>query len=261
MEAPLLVERNDQIRILTLNRPQRLNALDHDLRQRVAAAIADANADDHTRAVVLTGAGWRAFSAGQDLTESAELGRADGPTWMASWARYFSALASSAKPLIVAVNGVAAGAGFETALLGDARIASRNARFLMAEADVGLPAIVGQYLLALHLGRSRTTELILTGRTITAEEARDLGLARDLVPDADLLEATIDLAREVAAKPAVALRLTLSRFHDALAAGLADAEAAASLYQSEAVASGAPQAAMQAFLAARAARRQASGQK
>jgi enoyl-CoA hydratase/carnithine racemase len=180
---------------------------------------------------------------------------------MASWTRYFSALAHSTNPVVMAINGVAAGAGFETALLGDVRIASLNARFLMAEADVGLPAIVGQYLLALHLGRSRATELVLTGRTITAEEARDMGLLRDLVPEADLLEAAVDLARELAAKPAVALRLTLSRFHEALAAGLTDAEAAASLYQSEAVASGAPQAALQAFLAARAARRQASDQK
>ncbi|WP_342640444.1 enoyl-CoA hydratase/isomerase family protein [Rhodoligotrophos ferricapiens] len=250
-QASLLSERRGPILSLTLNRPHRLNALDHELRQSIADAIESANGDPEIRVLTFTGTGTHAFSAGQDLHESGALKPADGPVWMAGWVRYFSAFARATKPLIMAVNGVAAGGGLETALLGDLRIASRNARFLMAEADIGLPAIVGQHLLKIHLGLSRATELVLTARTLNAGEALEIGLLHRVVDESDLPEAAAEMARLLAEKPPLAMQLTVGRFREVLLPALADAEQASARYQSEAVASGEPQQAMQAFLARR----------
>jgi enoyl-CoA hydratase/carnithine racemase len=242
--------------LLRLNRPKQLNALDHPLRMAVADALARAQADEGVRAIVLTGAGERAFCAGQDLNESAALGPGDGPAWMESWLRYFGAFSTTTKPLIAAVNGVAAGAGFETALLCDIRISVADARFIMAEIDIGLPAIVGGHLVKLHLGLSRAVDIVLSGRAVTAGEARDMGLVHEVVVAPGELEVrALAMARELAAKPRIAMRLDIERFREVAGAGLAAARAASARYQAEAIATGEPQEAMRRFFERRAARR------
>lgn len=251
MDGTVLVATEGAVRMLTFNRPERLNALDIAMRREVAAQLKAAQKDAAIRAVVLTGAGERAFCAGQDLNESAALKPKDGPAWMASWKAYFTALSSFTKPLIAALNGVAAGGGFETALLSHVRLAQPAARLLMAEVDIGLPAIVGGFLLSTHLGVSRANEITLTGRTITAEEGRDIGLLREIVPAERLVARALDLARELAARPPHAMRLNLERFRTLLRRNLAEAERASVRYQSQAVATGEPQQAMAEFLAKR----------
>ena len=255
MSSRLLIYDTAAVRVLTLNRIECLNALDTPIRQEVAAQLAAAQADSAIRALVITGAGERAFCAGQDLTESAALKSGDGPPWMASWRAYFDAFCGFTKPIIAAVNGVAAGAGFQTALLSDFRLAAPQARFSMAEIDVGLPAITGGYLLNLHLGRARATELVLTGRMIEAAEAKQIGLIHEIAQCGDLVARALVLAVELASKPPIAMRLNLERFRSVLRAGLVEAEEAATAYQSEAVASGVPQRIMADFLAQRLARR------
>lgn len=240
-----------RVRRLTLNRPDTLNALDADLRQRVARALREASDDPEVGAIVLTGTGGRAFCAGQDLNESADIDPDHGGAWMATWKSYFQALCACEKPIVVALNGLAAGAGLQTALLGDLRIGVEGARLIMAEVDVGLPAITGSFLLTRHLGLSRSTELVLSGRAMAAAEAREIGLLTGIVAPDALAERAQDLAAELAAKPPCAMRLTLSNLRRALAAGMAEAEDAAVAYQSEAVATGEPQKVMAAFLARR----------
>ena len=244
----LLVDREDGIAIATFNRPSALNALDTATRLAMVEALAQLAGDASISAIVITGAGERGYCAGQDIRESAALGREGGARWMESWRAYFAAVASFPKPIVHAINGVAAGAGFETVLMGDIRIAAPHARFIMAEIDIGLPAIVGGFLLKTHLGLSRTTELVLTGRTITADEARGFGLVHDVVAAPELLAAAKRRAQELAAKPPVALALTLGEFRAALCRGLSAAVAASVRYQSEAIATGAPQLAMAGFL-------------
>src|SRR5690606_7535635 len=100
----------------------------------------------------------------QDLNESAALSPDAGAEWMLGWKAYFEALSVCEKPVIAAVNGVTAGAGLETALLSDIRLATPDARFVMAEINIGLPAIVGGCLLTVHLGHSASVELTLSGR-------------------------------------------------------------------------------------------------
>jgi enoyl-CoA hydratase/carnithine racemase len=256
MAATVLASDQGAVRILTLNRPERLNALDTPARRALAAHLAEAQAADTVRALILTGAGERAFCAGQDLHEGAGLQDQDAAAWMASWKGYFAALSRFTKPIVVAVNGVAAGAGFQTALMGDLRLAAPSARFIMAEVDVGLPAITGGHLLQLHLGLSRAVELVLSGRAVAAAEAQRIGLVNEVVPADRLIDRALAVAGSLADKPPVAMRLNLERFRALLRADLEEAEDAAVAYQSEAVATGEPQRAMEAFLAARAVRRQ-----
>jgi enoyl-CoA hydratase/carnithine racemase len=238
----------DRVAVLALDRPRVLNALDTATRLAVAEALEACARDPQVAAVVLTGRGDRAYCAGQDVNESAALGPGDGPGWMASWEAYFAALSSFPKPIVHAVNGVAAGGGLETALLGDVRVAVPSARFLMAEIDIGLPAIVGGALLLAHLGLSRTTEIVLSGRTLDADEARQVGLVHEIVPPDRLLARARARAAELAAKPPVALSLDLRWFRARLAARLREASRAAVAYQSEAIATGEPQRAMARFL-------------
>jgi enoyl-CoA hydratase/carnithine racemase len=252
MASEVLVADEGEVRVLTLDRPACLNALDRGTRRALAGQLAEAGKDENIRALVITGTGEWAFCAGQDLNESAALAPADGPGWMASWTAYFDALSTFPKPLVAAVNGVAAGAGFQTALLADLRLATPEARFIMAEVDAGLPAIVGEFLLRAHLGRSRAVELVLTGRALDAAEARDAGLLSELANVENLRGRALALAEALAAKPAQALRLDIGRFRAQLGAGLAEAEAAAARYQAEAVATGEPQKVMAAFLDRRA---------
>ena len=251
MNKTVLVATDGPVRVLTLNRPERLNALDVGVRREMAAQLKAAQKDPEIRAVVITGAGERAFCAGQDLHESEALKPKDGPIWMASWKAYFIAVSSFTKPLIAALNGVAAGGGFETALLCHLRLAQPATRLVMAEVDIGLPAVVGRFLLQTHLGHSRANEITLTGRTILAEEARDIGLLKEIVPADRLLARAQEVARELAAKPPQAMQLNLERFRTLMRRGLAEAERASVRYQAEAVATGEPQKAMAEFFARR----------
>jgi enoyl-CoA hydratase/carnithine racemase len=244
----LSLARADRVATLTFDRPSALNALDTATRLAVVAALTDFANDPDIAAVVFTGAGERGYCAGQDVKESAALGRGDGLKWMESWKAYFRAVSAFPKPIVHAVNGVAAGAGFETVLMGDIRLAVPKARFIMAEVDIGLPAIVGGHLLRTHLGFSRMTELVLSGRTVDAEEARHIGLVHEIVPPKRLMARAHAVAAEIAAKPPVALALNLREFRRQFRIGLAEAANASAAYQDEAVATGEPQAAMARFL-------------
>ncbi|MFC4352242.1 enoyl-CoA hydratase/isomerase family protein [Fodinicurvata halophila] len=245
------LERKGSLLCLTLNREERLNALDTDMRTAIAEALNAASEDDEVRAVVLTGKGARAFCAGQDLHESQQLSPEAGDAWMDTWQRFFAAVSQCRKPIVAAVNGTAAGAGLQLALMADLRVAVPTARFLMAEINVGLPAIAGSYLLQTHLGQARMRELVLTGRVFTAEEASEWGLVQETRPPDQLLERAEAMALHLAEKPPVAMRLTLEMLRGMMRRGLSEAETAAVQYQSEAIATGEPQAQMARFFEAR----------
>lgn len=254
------VSRDNAVLTARLNRPERLNALDDSLRRAIVATLDEAAHDPGLRVVVLTGAGERAFCAGQDLGESALLTPEAGPEWMAGWRDYFDAFARFPKPVVAAINGVAAGAGLQTALLADIRIAVPTARLLMAEVNVGLPAIVGGHLLATDLGHSRAVELVMSGRDVSAEEAAGWGLVHELVPRDELALRAAAVAQSLTAKPPTALRLTIAHLRESRRDGLHAAEAAAERYQSLAIETGAPQATMGRFIDRRRAGAEASKQ-
>jgi enoyl-CoA hydratase len=197
-------ERDDGVAVVTLNRAEAMNALSRAVRAELAAAMRALDADDGVRAVVLTGAGNRAFTAGLDLKELGQdgLGAANASTPEANPVK---AIEQCRKPVIGAINGVAITGGFEVALACDILIASENARFADTHARVGImPGWDLSQKLSRMIGISRAKELSLTGNFLDAQTACAWGLVNRVVPAADLLEAAKALARDIAsADPAM----------------------------------------------------------
>lgn len=210
--APLRVlTPHDGVRTLLLDRPDRLNAVNAPLAEALPAALAEAAADDRVRAVVITGAG-RGFCAGLDLTEPVSLAqgsraeRLDPLRWVGRWVH---ALVACEKPVIAAVNGVAAGAGFGLALACDVRVMARGARLTAGYVRRGLSPDAGvTWFLPRLVGHARATELLMSGREVAADEAERLGLTTQVVED-DAVRTTAEaLAAQYAAGPPIALALT-----------------------------------------------------
>ena len=258
MSEKLLISDEGEVRTLTLNRPEVLNALDGELRAAVVDALADAGADPSIRVVILTGSGDRAFSAGQDLNEAKAVDDSDSRAWQESWEAFYGAFLDTNMPIIVALNGLAAGGGFVISSLGDIRVMSDQARLIMAEINIGLPSIFGSYYLMSQVFLSRTVDIVLTGRDIPAEEAKRIGWAHEVVPPGEVMERAQALAAELCEKAPTPLRLTVTRFRTVAKREFAEVAESLTRYQMEAVATGEPARVMAGFFAERE-RRKAAG--
>jgi enoyl-CoA hydratase/carnithine racemase len=211
----IAVERRDRVALVTLNRPERLNAWTPRMAVELADAIQTANDDPEIGAIVLTGAG-RGFCAGADMAEtfqtridgrdpgedtaSGEGGLPRGLDWVA--------LVRDAKPLVAAVNGAAVGVGLTMILPFDVVIASERARFGMFFIKVGLvPELASTHFLVQRMGFGRASEMCLSGRLYAADEAYEKGLADRLVPHDELIDRALAAAGEIAGNPAPQLRM------------------------------------------------------
>lgn len=202
----VLVTRDDAVATVTLNRPEAMNALSRALRAEFAAAMRGLAADDGIRAIVLTGAGERAFTAGLDLKElGADTGNLGAANAEGADENPVKAIELCPQPVIGAINGVAITGGFEVALACDILIASTHARFADTHARVGvMPGWGLSQKLSRLIGLGRAKELSLTGNFLGAEAARDWGLVNRVVAPAELLPAAQALARDIAsADPAM----------------------------------------------------------
>lgn len=210
----LLYEVKDRIATLTLNRPERLNALGGTLREDLYDALQRVTKDDEVRVVVLTGAG-RGFCSGGDVKNMNERNSSTTGSYYSikekiEPSRDASVLAirDCPKPVIAAVNGAAAGAGFNMALCCDMRIASTAAKFSQAFVKRGLhPDWGGTWFLPRVVGTAKACELIFTGDTIDAQEAYRLGIVNAVVAPEELMAKTYELATKIANGPPVAIRL------------------------------------------------------
>jgi len=230
----LLTKRHDGVLVATLNRPDRLNALNSELVDALAAAWDEAR-DPEVRAVVLTGAG-RGFCAGADLRQAPD-GRPRPGGLRGSYNPVMLAMAALEKPVLAAVNGPAAGAGLALALAADIRVASTGARFVPAFVRIGVvPDNGGSWFAVRALGYSAAFEWLASGREFSAAEALQRGLVCDVVEPDDLLEATMARARALAAMPGRAVGLTKLLLNAALANNLAQQLEAEADYQALAVA-------------------------
>lgn len=206
MTATLVrIDKQDGVAVITLNRPEAMNALSRALRAALVTALADVSADPAIRAVVLTGAGERAFCAGLDLKELGAAGGLDGVVPDDPATDPAGAIEQCPKPVIGAINGVAITGGFELALACDFLIAADNARFADTHVRVGiLPGWGLSQKLPRLIGLARAKELALTGNFIAAATAERWGLVNRIVPQADLLATACGLARDIAsAAPAM----------------------------------------------------------
>jgi 2-(1,2-epoxy-1,2-dihydrophenyl)acetyl-CoA isomerase len=207
--ANISLERGEGVGRLTLSRPEALNALDHATVEELLDAVEALADDDAVRAIVLTGAG-RAFSAGGDIKEMARAGTEVSEQFfeqvLATLNRTILALAEMPKPVVAAVNGIAAGVGFNLALAADVRVAARSAEFTQAFLKLGLvPDGGGTFLLPRIVGWARATELILTARTVSSEEALRLGIVHEVVDDSEFERAVDGWARRLAEAPTAAI--------------------------------------------------------
>ncbi|RVA73095.1 crotonase/enoyl-CoA hydratase family protein, partial [Mesorhizobium sp. M7A.F.Ca.US.006.04.2.1] len=198
----VLSETRDGIAILTLNRPEKLNALNYALIDRLLAVLDDIEVDDSVRAVILTGAGERAFSAGGDIHEfSASVALGVGVAmrdFVMRGQRLTARLEAYRKPIIAAVNGIAFGGGCEITEAVPLAIASDRALFAKPEINLAMPPTFGgTQRLPRLAGRKRALELLLTGDWFAPPRALELGLVNEVVPHAELMPAAFDLARRI----------------------------------------------------------------
>jgi enoyl-CoA hydratase len=226
MSAILKSETRNTVALLTLNRPEKLNALTTDLLNAIVDALDRIELDAAVRAVVVTGAG-RAFSAGADiaaLRRHMQAGPAEAVAhFMRPGHRMTRRVESFPKPVIAAVNGLAYGGGCELVEACHIALAAEGAMFSKAEIKIGIiPTFGGTQRLPRNVGRKAALELILSGREFGAAEAARLGLVNRVVPAPDLLDAAIALASELATKPPLAIAAALTAVHRGMDASIDD---------------------------------------
>jgi len=219
----ILLELEPPIATLTLNRPKVLNALSPDLIRELTTALAELDADENVRAVVLTG-GPKVFAAGADIGDMADRGAVDQlrRDQTGRWAP----LAGFSKPLIAAVNGYALGGGCEVALMCDLILAGETARFGQPEINLGIiPGAGGTQRWPRSIGKYVAMEVMLTGAPVTAQRAYELGVVNKVVPAEMTVQLAKRMARQIAEKPPLAARMAkeavLKAFDSPLAEGLA----------------------------------------
>jgi len=199
----ILIEKRGAVTLVTINRPDSLNALNSEVLKELIAAFADYDSDDSQRCLVLTGSGEKAFAAGADIKEMQPQGFADmySSDFFAGWEK----VTATRKPWIAAVAGYALGGGCEVAMMADFIIAADTAKFGQPEIKLGVtPGMGGSQRMALAVGKAKAMEMCLTGRMMDAEEAERSGLVAKVVPAADLLDEALKTAETIAAMPPLA---------------------------------------------------------
>ena len=200
----------DRVARITINRPDKLNALDRSTTQGIGAAARRASADPDVRVVIVAGAGEKAFVAGADIAEMSALGAREAQIYSQELRESFAAIENSPKPVIAAINGFALGGGCELAMACHVRIASEAARFGQPEVGLGLiPGAGGTQRLVRIVGRGRALDLILSGGMIDAAEAYRIGLVTKVAPAADLDRVVTEYAAKLLEKSPVALSRAL----------------------------------------------------
>ena len=214
--SDLTYQREDQIAVLTLNRPAKLNALSTELIRDLSEALARLVTDDDLRALILTGAG-NAFCAGTDISELTNLTEAEALEISSRGQKICDQIESFPVPVIAAINGVAAGGGCELALACHLRIASTSATFSLPETRLGLmPAYGGTQRLSRDIAVARALEMMLAGKQIDATAALEFGVVNRIVEPDELLVVAGDLANQIAALAPLAIRACLKAVNEGL---------------------------------------------
>jgi len=219
----LLVDVKDGVATVTVNRPDKLNALNDQVVADLRAAVAALKADPAVKGVILTGAGPKAFVAGADIGNLAQLGVMDGREFALRGQAVLNALETMGKPVLAAVNGFALGGGCELAMACHIRIAGENAKFGQPEVKLGItPGYGGTQRLPRIVGKGRALHLLLSAELIDAQEALRIGLVTKVVPADQLMAEAEKLMRTILANGPVAVALTIDAVHQGLEMTLAE---------------------------------------
>lgn len=207
MYQTIHVDLNDGLYVITINRPEKMNALNRDVINELGQAIQEVYDNPEIKAAIITGAGEKAFVAGADISEFTDLQSAGGME-LAKRGQdlVFSKIENANKPIVAAVNGFSLGGGCELAMACHFRTASENARFGQPEVNLGLiPGYGGTQRLVQLIGKGKAMELLMTGNMIKADEAKSLGLVNHVFPQAELLEKTKEILKLIQTKAPVAV--------------------------------------------------------
>ena len=200
------LEQQGNVGIMTINRPEALNALNKDVLSNIDAALTELEKDDEIYVIVLTGEG-RSFVAGADIAQMRDFGAVDAKAFSDAGNAVFLRIENLAKPVIAAINGFALGGGCELAMACDIRIASEKAKFGQPEVGLGItPGFGGTQRLPRIVGIGKAMELILSAKTIAAEEAKEIGLVNQVVAPEELMPTALALANAIAAQAQIAVR-------------------------------------------------------
>ncbi|MEM3731569.1 MAG: enoyl-CoA hydratase-related protein [Candidatus Bathyarchaeia archaeon] len=217
----IIYEKSDGIATITLNRPEALNALSKEVVEEVMSALQDAEKDENTRVIVLTGAGEKAFSAGADIKSMKGMNATKARELSTMGWKLCHMLENLEKPVIAAINGYALGGGLEVAMACDIRIAAENARMGQTEINIGLiPGWGGTQRLPRLIGKTKAMELILTGKMVDAKTAEQLGLINMVVPQEKFRETVRQFALDLAQKAPIALKVAKALINKGLDASL-----------------------------------------
>ena len=226
----LLVDIDEGLATVTVNRPKALNALNRDTLQNLQHAFDALEKDAEVKVIILIGAGEKAFVAGADIAKMQEMNDLEARSFILLGQQVMTTIENSSKPVIAAVNGFALGGGCELAMACDIRLAAENAKFGLPEVNLGvIPGFAGTQRLARLVGKGRAKELVFTGDMIDAQEALRLGLVNKVVAPEQLLETTLKMARKIAGKGPIAVQLS----KDAINRGLEMDLDRASAYEAE----------------------------
>ena len=221
----LLVDRDGAIAIVTINRPEKRNALNTETVDELRRVMLELRREDASRVVSITGAGDKAFVAGADINELAVQTPVGGRDHGRTGQHVFELIEQLGKPVIAAVNGVALGGGCELAMACTIRIAADTARLGQPEVNLGIiPGYAGTQRLPRLVGKGRALELLLTGDAISAEDAWRIGLVNRVVPAATLLEETKKLAQTLASKAPIAMRYIIDAVNRGMEMSLGEAQ-------------------------------------
>jgi enoyl-CoA hydratase len=222
----LLMTRNEAVATLTVNRPDRLNALNAAMIDELRGELLKLRHDESVRAVIITGAGEKAFVAGADIAELSQQSPLGAKITAQRGQHVFDLVETLGKPVIAAINGYALGGGCELAMACTLRVAADTARLGQPEINLGvIPGYGGTQRLSRLVGRGRALELLLRGHQIDAAEAHRIGLVDRVVPRAELMPTALGLAVELAAKAPVAARAILEAVHKGLQMPFAEGQA------------------------------------
>ncbi|MGH9449221.1 MAG: enoyl-CoA hydratase/isomerase family protein [Terriglobia bacterium] len=210
----LLYETNEGVATVTINRPEKRNALNQTVLGDLRVYFETIESDASIRAVIITGAGDRAFVAGADVKELTVLDANTGKEAARRGQRVFELIENMGKPVIAAIRGYALGGGCELAMACTLRVAAESASFGQPEVKLGLiPGYGGSQRLPRLVGKGRALEMILTGEPVSAQEAYRMGLVNRVVPDADLMATADALARKIISQAPIAVKLALEAVH------------------------------------------------
>lgn len=217
MYNTLLTEIQDGTMVITINRPDKLNALNKDVIEELGNAIDEAKSNDEVKSVIITGAGQKGFVAGADISEFTSLDAEGGKTLAKKGQDHvFDKIENCNKPVVAAVNGFALGGGCELAMACHFRTASENAKFGQPEVNLGLiPGYGGTQRMTQLIGKGKTMELMMTGDMIGAEEAKALGLVNHVYTQDELLIKTKEILQKIQGKAPIAIAKVISCVNDA----------------------------------------------